>query len=191
MNIAIIGAGNVGGTLGGRWARGGHQVAFGVRNPADPKNGKVLEAAGPNGRLDTVPEAVKDAAVVALTTPWEGAQNAIMSAGNLAGKILIDATNPLLMNAEGLKRGLLIGHDTSAGEQVAAWARGAQVVKAFNTTGWPNMANPAYGAQNATMFICGDDAAAKATVKKLSEELGFDTADAGPLSTARLLEPLA
>jgi len=191
MKIAIIGAGNVGGTLGGRWAKNGHQVVFGVRNPADPKHKKVLEAAGSNGSLASVKDAAKDAAVVVLTTPWEGTEEAIRSVGGLAGKLVVDATNPLIMNPEGLKRGLVIGHDTSAAEQVAGWAPGAKVVKAFNTTGFPNMANPMFGNQAASMFICGDDAEAKATVKKLSDELGFDTVDAGPLKAARHLEPMA
>jgi len=191
MNIAIIGAGNVGGTLGTRWARGGHKVAFGVRKPEDPKIRAVLDAAGPNARATSVADAVKDAAVVGLTTPWEGTQDAIKSAGNLAGKIIFDATNPLVLSPEGLKKGLVIGHTTSAGEQVAAWAPGAQVVKAFNTTGFPNMLDPKYGAQAASMLICGDDAKAKATIKQLSDELGFDTLDVGPMSNARHLEAVA
>ena len=68
---------------------------------------------------------------------------------------------------------------------------GARVVKAFNTTGAGNMANPKFGTQAATMFICGDDESAKATVGKLAEELGFEAVDAGPLMAARYLEPLA
>jgi len=188
MNIAIIGSGNVGGTLGSRWAKLGHKITFAVRKPEDPKIRKVLDAAGPNAHATTIPEAVKDAPVVVLTTSWEGTQDALKSAGNLSGKILIDATNPLFQD---LQRGLVIGHTTSGGEQVAAWSPGARVVKAFNTTGAGNMANPKFGADAATMFICGDDAEAKATVTKLSNELGFETCDAGPLSAARYLEPLA
>jgi hypothetical protein len=191
MNIAIIGTGKMGGTLGKLWAAGGYQIAFGVRNTADPKHAKLLEAAGPNARLATVAGAANDAEVVVLTTPWEGTQNALASAGNLAGKIIIDATNPLLLGAAGLQKGLLLGHTTSGAEQVAAWSPGARVVKAFNSTGASNHANPKYGNQNVSMFICGDDADAKAVVKKLSDELGFETIDAGPLTAARLLEPLA
>lgn len=191
MNIAIIGAGNVGGTLGTRWAKLGHKITFGVRAPNDPKIKKVLDAAGPNAKAASVSDAAAGAEVVVLTTPWEATQNAVQSAGNLAGKIVIDATNPLLSGAEGLKKGLVTGHTTSAAEQVAAWAKGAHVVKAFNTTGAGNMADPKYGNQNASMFVCGDDPQARETVKKLSDELGFDTIDAGPLSIARYLEPAA
>ena len=65
------------------------------------------------------------------------------------------------------------------------------MVKAFNTTGFGNMNDPRYGAQAATMFLCGDDAEAKAAVTRLGEDLGFEMIDAGPLAIARLLEPLA
>jgi len=189
MKIAIIGAGNVGGTLGTRWAKNGHVVTFGVRNPGDEKVKKLLRDAGNNARAAMIGEAVKDASVVVLATPWDGAQSALQAAGSLKGKILIDATNPLTMRSEGLR--LVLGHTTSAGEQVAFWANGARVVKAFNTTGAKNMADPKFGSQSASMFVCGDDAEARSTVMKLAEELGFEAVDCGPLSAARYLEPMA
>jgi predicted dinucleotide-binding enzyme len=187
MNITIIGAGNVGGTLGQRWAHNGHQVTFGVRDPQSPKVQEVLRAAGANARAAGVREAATAAECILLATPWTATQDAIQTAGNLSGKIVVDCTNPL---APGL-RGLALGHTTSGGEQVARWAAGARVVKAFNMTGAKNMANPAYGAQHVTMCICGDDTEAKATVGSLAAELGFEVIDTGPLTTARYLEPLA
>ena len=189
MKIAIIGAGNVGGTLGSRWAKNGHTVTFGVRNPGDEKLKKLLSSAGGTARAATIAEAVQDASVVVLATPWDGAQSAIQAAGKLAGKILIDATNPLTMSPEGLR--LVLGHTTSAGEQVASWASGARLVKAFNTTGAKNMADPKFGSQSASMFVCGDDAEARSTVMKLADELGFEPVDCGALSSARYLEPMA
>ena len=187
MNITIIGAGNVGGTLGRRWAQNGHHVTFGVRDPQSPKVQEVLRAAGANARATSVREAAAAAECILLATPWTATQDVIQTAGNLSGKIVVDCTNPL---APGL-RGLALGHTTSGGEQVANWAAGARVVKAFNMTGAKNMANPAYGAQQVTMFICGDDTEAKATVGRLAAELGFEVIDTGPLTTARYLEPLA
>jgi len=189
MKIAIIGAGNVGGTLGSRWAKKGHTVTFGVRNPRDEKLKKLSREAGNNARVATIGEAVKGASVVVLATPWEATQSALQAAGSLNGKILIDATNPLTMGTEGLR--LVLGHTTSAGEQVASWATGARVVKAFNTTGAKNMADPKLGSQSASMFVCGDDAEARSTVMRLAEELGFEAVDCGPLSAARYLEPMA
>jgi len=105
----------------------------------------------------------------------------------LSGKILIDGLNPLLPDLSGLE----VGNTTSASEMVAGWAKGAKVVKALNRIGFPVMANPAINGKPVVMFYCGDDAAAKETVARLARELGFDARDAGPLTQARVLEPLA
>ena len=191
MEIAVIGAGNVGGTLGRRWVRAGHAVTFGVRNPSDPKVASLLRDSGPGANADPVSECARRAAVVVLTVPWESAEHALREAGDLRGKILIDATNPVVMTPEGLRHGLVIGHTSSAGEQVARWADGARVVKAFNTTGWQNMADPVYGSQGLSMLLCGDDAEAKRVVAGLAGQLGFEPVDVGPLRSARHLEALA
>jgi hypothetical protein len=76
-------------------------------------------------------------------------------------------------------------------EDVARWAVGARVVKAFNTTGYANLRKPRFGEQNADMFVCGYDVSAKVVAISLAEGLGFDVADAGPLSNAALLKSLA
>lgn len=191
MNLTIIGAGNVGGTLGRRWAEKGHRVTFGVRDPSAAKIQELLKTSGPNARAVAVDGCARDAEAVVLATPWAAAEAALRAVGDLAGKIVIDATNPLLLGAEGLKKGLVVGHTDSAGEQVARWAPGAAVVKAFNTTGWENMARPAYPHGAATIFLCGDDADAKLKVARLAGELGLAVVDSGPLTAARLLEPLA
>jgi 8-hydroxy-5-deazaflavin:NADPH oxidoreductase len=98
-----------------------------------------------------------------------------------------DCTNPLLPDLSDLE----IGHTTSGAERIAAWAPGAVVVMVFNTVGLNAMANPLFGEERATMFLCGDDAAGKATAARLAASLGFEPVDAGPLVRARLLEPLA
>src|SRR5262249_10006701 len=186
MQLAIIGAGNVGATLGRAFAQAGHDVVFGVRDPGSPRVQAALASLGGKGRALPVAEAVADAEVVLLTTPWDGAQDAIAAAGSLGGRVLVDCTNPL-----GPDLGLVIGHTISGGEQVASWAGGARVVKAFNTTGFNNMAQPWYPEGTATMFICGDDAEARRIVQALAAAIGFDVVDCGPLRQARLLEPLA
>ena len=190
MNIAIIGAGNVGGTLGKAWAGAGHKIKFGVRKPTDEKIATVVKDCGPNASAGRVNEAAAFAEIIVLTTPWEGTKSAVESAGPLAGKILVDCTNPLALGAN-LMAGLSLGHTTSAAEEVAKWAKGARVVKAFNTTGAGNMANPHFGSDKAVMFVADDDPTAKRTVIDLANQLGFETIDAGPLSQARLLEPVA
>lgn len=185
MRIGIIGAGSVGGALGRGWIRAGHEVTFGVRDPSDPKTARLREETG--ARAAAVAEAAAAGEVVVLATPWEATQEAVKSAGDLAGKIVFDCTNPLAPQLSGLTHGF----DTSAGEQVASWAPGARVVKIFNTTGANNMENPDFDGVAATMFYCGDDAEAKAVAARLAADLGFDPVDAGKLDQARLLEPLA
>jgi NADPH-dependent F420 reductase len=183
MRIAIIGTGNVGSALGTRWAQRGHEVVFGSRDPSGAKAQKLLAATGAS--VAGIREAVADAAVVILATPWDAAQESIIAAGDLTGKVVLDATNPL----QNMK--LALGLTTSGAEQVASWAGGAAVVKAFNSTGAGNMLNPDYAGQKPTMFICGDDAGAKQIVSGLIEEIGFEAVDAGPVTSARYLEPLA
>jgi predicted dinucleotide-binding enzyme len=185
MRIGIIGAGSVGGTLGRGWARAGHEVTFGVRNAADPKSAKLGEETG--AKVASVPEAAAFGEVVVLATPWEATQEAVKNAGNLAGKIVFDCTNPLAPQLAGLTHGF----ETSGGEQVASWAPGARVVKIFNTIGANNMADPDFHGVAASMFYCGDDAEAKAAGARLAADLGFDPVNAGALDQARLLEPLA
>jgi 8-hydroxy-5-deazaflavin:NADPH oxidoreductase len=190
MNIGIIGAGNVGGTLGKAWVAAGHKIKFGVRKPGDERVTALLKGCGAGASAGSIAEAAAFGQVIVLTTPWDGAKSAVEAAGNLSGKILVDCTNPVPLGAN-LMEGLTLGHTTSAGEEVAKWAKGTKVVKAFNTTGAGNMANPHFGADKSVMFVAGDDVEAKRTVVQLSNELGFETIDAGPLRQSRLLEPLA
>lgn len=186
MNIAIIGTGNVGGALGRGWAKAGHDITFGVRDANSEKVAKLLAEIGPSARATSIREAAQAADVVVLATPWAGVEDAIKSAGSLDGKILIDCTNPL-----GPDMGPSIGHTTSAGEQVATWAAGAKVAKAFNTVGARIMQNPDFGAEPPAMFVASDDADAKRAALQLAADLGFDPVDCGPLKIARYLEPLA
>lgn len=187
MKIGIIGSGNVGGALGTRWAKNGHSVTFGSRDPKSEKMQALVSGAGSTARAATSQEAVKASDIVLLATPWEATREIVEGLGDLSGKVLIDAVNPLLPNLTGLA----VGTTTSCGEQVAQWARGARVVKAFNTVGVNIMANPDFGGEKPVLFYCGDDAAANDSVKQLATELGFDAVDAGPLTQARLLEPFA
>lgn len=148
---------------------------------------KLVAEAGGNARAASVTETAQASDVILLSTPWPATREAIEHAGPLAGKILIDATNPLSPDLSGLE----YGNTTSGGEQVAAWASGARVVKAFNTVGFNIMANPKFSGGSACLFFCGDDGAAKQIVRQLASEIGFDPRDAGPLTQSRVLEPLA
>ena len=182
MRIAIIGAGNVGTALGRAWLGGGEDVIFGVPNPADPKY-RLL----PGERLRTAPEAARNAEVVVLATPWPATEAAVKSLGDLSGNIVIDCTNPLGMGPNGLE--LVLGHTTSAGEQVASWARGAAVFKTLNQIGAASMDQASLFPVRPVMFVAGDDPSKKPVVMSLVAKLGFEPVDAGPLRIARLLEP--
>jgi predicted dinucleotide-binding enzyme len=111
----------------------------------------------------------------------------LSAAGDLTGKILIEATNPLRPDLSGLE----VGTSTSGGEPVATWAPGAKVVKAFNSIGSSIMADPKLKGESVLLFCCRDHEEAKKTVHSLAAELGFDPQDAGALTQSRLLEPLA
>jgi 8-hydroxy-5-deazaflavin:NADPH oxidoreductase len=187
MKIAIIGAGNVGGTLGTAWAqKAGHDIFFGVRDAKAEKTQALLNKIGGKARAGTPAEAAAFGDFIVLTTPWPQAEAAIRSMGNVSGKIILDATNPLVRGPEGIS--LEIGHSTSAGETVQAWAKGASVFKTLNSTGFGNMANPIFNGVKSVMFVAGDDTANKPKVMALVADLGFDVIDAGPLRNARLLE---
>ena len=181
MDIAILGAGHVGSSLGKLWAAQGHTIYYGVRDPQSDKTEAVLAETGANSEAVTVPEAVNAAEIVVLSVGWPNAADALQSAVDWSGKILIDTTNRDVFDYEAGRPG--------PAADVARLADGARVVKAFNTLGAEQFGP--MGAQGASMFICGDDALAKERVRDLTAELGFDVVDVGPLENAILLENLA
>lgn len=189
MRITVIGAGNVGGTLGRRWAELGHDVVFGLREPG--RGASAVKGGGTlpdHARVASVADAVRDAEVVLLATPWNATRDALAEAGAsdgaLDGKTILDATNPL-----GAGFSYVAGeHGESAAEQVQAWVPNARVVKVFNTTGFNNMQDPVYEGAATVMFYAGDDATAKGFAHRLASELGFEAVDAGALVRARELE---
>jgi len=187
MKIGILGSGNVGGALGTRWAHAGHQVIFSSRNPGSKEMKELALNAGKLASAATPSEAAAASDVILLATPWPATKAVVTSAGDLSGKIIIDATNPLLPDLSGMD----VGCTTSGAEMVAGWAPGARVVKAFNTVGASVMADSMVNGEKVVLFYCGDDASAKKVIEQLVTELGFDAADAGPLTQARLLEPMA
>ena len=182
MRITIIGAGNVGQALGAGWRKCGHEVSYALR-AATGRNAEMVAAEG--FRIVPLDEPA-NADVTVLAVPWLAVAQALQAAGSLAGKIVIDATNPLTPELE-----LALGFNDSAGETVARLAPSARVVKAFNTTGAGNMAAAHAFAAKPMMPLAGDDAEAKAIVATLAQELGFQAVDAGPLKASRLIEPLA
>jgi hypothetical protein len=185
MSISIIGAGNVGMALGRAFIRQGESVMFGVPDP--DKYRAAVAALGQGASLASSIQAIAASDLVILAVPYSALPAIAQSTTDWQGKILIDATNPL---APGLS-GLTLGTSTSGAEELAKLARGARVVKAFNTTGAENMAEPRYPSGAPMMPVCGDDADARQRVMALATLIGFDAVDMGPLMAARYLEPFA
>jgi predicted dinucleotide-binding enzyme len=139
-----------------------------------------------DARLASVRDAAKDADAVVLATPYAANAAAIVSAGDLSGKILMDVTNPIAANFS-----LAVGLTSSGAEEVAKLAPRARVFKAMNQVGFEVMADPAFAAGKPVMLVAGDDSAAKKIVLDLVSALGFEAIDAGELAIARLIEPYA
>lgn len=183
MQIAVVGTGNVGRVLGQRWAAAGHDVCFGSRHPTDPE---VIDLAASSGAEVKSPSiAVADAEIVLLAVPGTVVEKSVEGLGDLSGKIIVDPTN--------LHKSDLTPQPAmqSRAERIAELAPNANVVKAFNTTGWKNMQDPAYPEGRLTMPYCGDNPDAKSIVAELISQLGFEPVDNGPLAQAYALEGMA
>ncbi|HEX5614729.1 MAG TPA: NAD(P)-binding domain-containing protein [Acidimicrobiia bacterium] len=182
MDIAVVGAGNVGSALARRFVALEHQVTFAARDPQSPRV-LAARAAFPDAGVRSLADAVASADLVVLAVPGSAVEDAVRGV-DLGGRVVMDATNPFRTT---LPEGV-----ASLAEAIATWAPGARVVKACNTTGSGVMADPfAAGDVLPVMPYCGDDAAAKDLVAGLIGALGFEPLDAGGLDAARLLEALA
>jgi predicted dinucleotide-binding enzyme len=183
MKITILGTGVVGRTLASRFAALGHDIVLTARNLEGEKMAEARRAV-PSAAVLPAAQAAADADAIVLATQYPDAAAALAGLGDIAGKIVIDTTNPLKPDLSGLS----IGHDTSAGEELQRAFPAARIVKAFNTTGFNIMAAPPQGA---LMLVAGNDADARGTVLELARAIGFDARDAGSIERSRLLEPLA
>lgn len=184
MKIAFIGAGNVGAPLAVHLAQAGHTVV--IAQTREGKEAPAVLAREPALSAQPAAEAIAGAEVVFLATPF-GANATVLPplADALAGKILVDCTNPV---GPGLSHGLASAKSGSA--LVQSLAPGARVVKAFTIYGFENLEDPHYpgfGVRPAMLF-CGDDARAKAEVGTLIEQCGFEPVDVGGLVQALHLE---
>ncbi len=185
MRIAIIGRGRLASLLAAPWAATGrHQIVFGAREAERSERSKL-------GEVKSVAEAAAFGDVVVFAVPWGAYPVALHDAGDLSGKTVVDCSSPFKpRDAAHPREDLAYGLSWSGAETVAAWAKGANVVLAFNGPGLEVLADPLFDGERATMFICGDDPRAKAQVSTLAEDLGFDVCDTGPLTMARFIEPM-
>lgn len=175
MKVAILGKGAVGQTIGAGFKKHGHDVRWGRRDPKE-----------------SYADAAKFGEIAVLATSWSGTENAIKLADpkNLAGKVVIDLTNPI-KSEESEAPELAIGFSDSGGEQVQRWLPQARVVKCFNCVGSTLFIDPKLPGGPPDMFIAGNDAGAKQTVTAICKEFGWPAVDIGGIEGARLLEPLA
>lgn len=188
MNISIIGTGNIGSGLAHTLARTSHKITVaGIAEGDGPALAEKL-AKEKNAKVNgtTVAKAVKDADVVVLAIPY-GAVADVAKAADFSGKMIVDVTNPL----EADFSGIVIGHVSSAAEEIQKLLPHARVVKAFNTVFAQIYEDGlSFGARRVPAFVASDDTKAKADIIALANEAGFDAVDSGPLKNARYIEPL-
>ena len=186
MDIGIIGSGKMGAGLGRLWARHGHHVMFSYSRRQEKLDALVLEI-GSHARSGTPRDAVGFADVLFLAVPWGEVNDALSAAGAMNGKTLISCVNPVG------SRGLEIGFDTSAAEEISRLVPAAAVVEAFNTIFATILHSRAhlFGSNMPTVFYCGDDRTAKSHAAELIRDAGLQPVHAGALENARYIEPLA
>jgi hypothetical protein len=192
MRIGILGSGDVGRALGRGFAARGHEVKLGTRDPQAEKIRNWLEATDGTVSAGTFADAAAFGELLVMATLWDGTENAIRLANpaSFAGKVLLDATNPLDFS-RGVPPTLAVAGDDSAGERIQRWLPDAKVVKGFNTVTNLHMVDPDFPGGPPDMFICGEDADAKRTVTELAESLGWPVIDLGGIANARYLEAMA
>jgi predicted dinucleotide-binding enzyme len=190
MRIGILGSGDVAKALAGGFIGHGHEPMLGTRNRAK------LEAwvgQNPGGAIGSFEDAAKFGELLVLAVKGAVAADALRSAGitNLAGKAIIDATNPIAdaPPSNGVLK-FFTNLDESLMERLQREFVGARFVKAFNSVGSASMVDPKFKGGKPTMFICGDDEPAKKVVTGILDEFGWETADMGAVEAARAIEPL-
>ena len=164
IRIAVIGAGNIGRTLGGKWAAAGHQVVYGVRSPGTPGTASIADA-------------VAAADVVVLAVPGAAAKDVLAAlGGTLAGRVVIDATNDV--------------QGTGKLHALEELDDGAHPVRAFNTLGWENFADPVFDGVTADLFYAGEEGRAKELADHLIADVGLRPVWLGGVDAFDLVDSL-
>lgn len=180
MKIAILGAGNIGATLGKHWARVGHQVCFGVRDLANPDLKSLLDALAPAVSAAVAPEAIAFGEVIVLAVPGGVVEGLVKeNAPRLAGKLVIDAANN--MRAASM----------NSSAAFAAFAPSAIYYRAFNNLGWEVFEAPQFDGQPADLLYCGPAGDSQAQVEQLIAAVGLRPVRVGGLDQIHLVDLLA
>jgi predicted dinucleotide-binding enzyme len=190
MKVGVLGSGVVATTLASGFLKHGHEAMLGTRSPAKLGDWKKQN---PAGRVGSFAEAAKFGELVVLAVKGTVAAEALRAAGapTLAGKPVIDATNPIAdaPPANGVLK-FFTSLDDSLMERLQREFPAARLVKAFNSVGSALMINPSLKGGRPTMFICGNDDGAKQTVTRVCDQFGWEVADMGKAEAARAIEPL-
>lgn len=182
MKIAIIGTGNIGGTLAKKWADKGHSIYLGVRDKNSFRGQELLKEEGIT--LHLIPEAVQMAEIILIAVPATAAAETAKLLDNTAGKIIIDTMNVV--------RGRGPEGFSNTSDAILANTMGAEVVKCFNSTGYNNIINPVYNGIAIDMFMAGGSKEAKEKVRQLALDAGFaECYDFGGREEYELLEKFA
>jgi predicted dinucleotide-binding enzyme len=190
MKVGILGSGEVAKALAGGFLRHGYEVMLGTRTPS-----KLADwgAKNPKAGVSGFSETARFGELVVLAVKGTAAADVLRAAGaeNLAGKPLIDATNPIAdaPPVNGVLK-FFTSLDESLMERLQAEFPGVRFVKAFNSVGNAFMVDPQFKGDRPTMFICGNDEAAKKIVAGILDQFGWETADMGKAEAARAIEPL-
>lgn len=182
--IAIIGTGSVARALGPEFAAQGHSIVYGSRDPTSDKATGLVAETGDDASVTTPPESVVGADIVVLAVPGMLVGEITEGLGDLAGKIIIDPTNPL--QRDGLQ--FTHGIETSNAEIIQDVAPDAHVVKAFNTLNWKTMIEPASSGGPVSIPLAGNNTEAKRTVAELVAGMGLEPIDVGGVENARWVE---
>ena len=188
--IGIIGSGVVGQTLANGFVKHGYDVTIGTNS--DSKRGELTAKTGGKAKVASFEDTARFGEIIVIATKGPAAENAVKLAGigNLAGKVVIDANNPIAdaPPVNGVLK-FFTSLDDSLMERLQKLAPEARFVKAFSCIGNGLMVNPTKESRP-TMFICGNDAAAKQEVASILDQFGHDVADMGKVEAARAIEPL-
>jgi 8-hydroxy-5-deazaflavin:NADPH oxidoreductase len=180
VNIAVIGAGNIGRTLGSAWTRAGHSVVFGVRDPASDSARQAGAELGDSAQVISIDQALSGAEVVVLALPGSAVDDVLREhAGALSGKVIVDAANRAFGGSGPM----------NSVESIRSMARPRGIVRAFNSVGWENMAEPRFGDIQADMLFCAD-ATGRPIGEQLIDALGMRPVYVGDLDQVHLVDAL-